>query len=48
MDFSSKEALETSNRIEKMKNKIPKLEQELCEYYEDLIRRVREYRMSRK
>ena len=48
MDFSSKEALETSNRIEKIKNKIPKLEQELREYYEDLTRRVRECRMSQK
>ena len=48
MDFSSKEALETSNRIEKIKNKIPKLEQELREYYEDLTRRDREYCMSRK
>ena len=48
MDFSSKEALETSNQIEKMKNRIPKLEQELREYYEDLTRRDREYRMSRK
>ena len=48
MDFSSKEALETSSRIEKIKNKIPKLKQQLCEYYEDLTRRDREYHMSRK
>ena len=48
LDFSSKEALETSNRIEKIKNRIPKLEQKLREYYEDLTRRDREYRMSRK
>ena len=48
MDFSSKEALETSNQIERMKNEIPKLEQELREYYEGLIKRDREYRMSRK
>ena len=39
MDFSSKEALETSNQIERMKNEIPKLEQKLREYYEDLIKR---------
>ena len=45
MDLSSKE---TINQIEKMKNRIRKLEQELSEYYEDLIRRDREYRMSRK
>ena len=48
MDFPSKEALETSNRIKKIKNRIPKLEQELREYYEDLTRRDREHRMSRK
>ena len=48
MDLSSKEALETINQIEKIKNRIPKLEQESREYYEDLIRRDREYRMSRK
>ena len=48
MDLSSKEASETINQIQKMKNMIPKLEQELSEYYEDLIRRDREYRMSRK
>ena len=48
MDPSSKEASETINQIEKMKNRIPKLEQELREYYEDLIRRDREYRMSQK
>ena len=48
MDFSSKEALETSNQIEKIKNKTPKSEQELREYYEDLTRRDRKYRMSRK
>ena len=47
MDFSSKEALETTNQIERMKNEIPKLEQELCEYYKDLTRRGREYSMSR-
>ena len=46
MDLSSKEALETINQIEKMKNGIPKLEQELSEYYEDLIRRYREYCMN--
>ena len=48
IDFSSKEALETSNKIEEIKNRIPKLEQELREYYEDLIRRDRQYRMSQK
>ena len=48
MDLSSKEVLETINQIEKIKNRIPKLEQESREYYEDLIRRDREYSMSRK
>ena len=48
MDFSSKEALETSNQIEGMKNEIPKLEQELRKYYKDLIKRDSEYCMSRK
>ena len=48
MDLSSKKALETINQIEKIKNRIPKLEQESREYYEDLLRRDREYRMSRK
>ena len=48
MDLSSKEASETINQIEKIKNRIPKLEQESREYYEDLIRRDREYHMSRK
>ena len=48
MDLSSKEALETINQIEKIKKSIPKLEQELSKYYEDLIRRDREYRMSQK
>ena len=48
MDLSSKEALVTINQIRKIKNRIPKLEQESREYYEDLIRRDREYRMSRK
>ena len=48
MDLSSKEASETINQIEKIKNRIPKLEQESREYYEVLIRRDREYRMSRK
>ena len=47
-DLSSKEASETINQIEKIKNRIPKLEQELSEYYEDLIRRDREYCMNRK
>ena len=48
MDFSSKESLEPINQIEKIKNRIHKLEQESREYYEDLIRRDTEYRMSRK
>ena len=48
MDLSSKEALETINQIEKIKNKIPKLKQESREYYEDLIRRDREYRTGPK
>ena len=48
MNLSSKEALETISQVEKIKNRITKLEQESREYYEDLIRRDREYRMSRK
>ena len=48
MDLSSKEVSETINQIEKIKNRIPRLEQGLREYYEDLIGRDREYRMSRK
>ena len=48
MDLPSKEALETINQIEKIKNRMPKLEKESREYYEDLIRRDKEYRMSRK
>ena len=48
MDLSSKEASETINQIEKIKNRIPKLKQESREHYEDLIKRDREYRMSRK
>ena len=48
MDLSSKEALETINQIEKIKNRIPKLDQQSREYYEELIRRDREYRMIRK
>ena len=42
MDLSSKEASETINQIEKIKNTITKLEQESREYYEDLIRIDRE------
>ena len=48
MDLLSKEASEIINQIEKIKIRISKLEQESREYYEDLIRRDREYRMSRK